>query len=400
MGTYKIDGSASIFLKYSVEVDTLSDSTTLSEGVFFYDRKTKEVYRKEAIGQTPAHFTSSGNVDLSDYARLSVDNAFTANQSYRKSSGDPVYIDLRHFSFNTPNYNNAGYSPSLPTDIFARISNSTSAGGLQVDGFSSNAPTAIPFVFASTHGSQSPVVPAIYFAGRKNNGAGSFTQLASSEKVFGFYNSGIIKMEQYGSGRLTLHDGVGNQYIDFDHQNDIEFTRSITISGTSYPEIRYKQFSLTGIPTYGNLGFTPVLENGTFGVMGLTDNTVGGMSFSGYNTTASTFHIPLSFIGVHGSNPTQEVITFIGSKNDGTGTGVTTLANDEAVIAFRTGSPSTPSTRYLAQIFGSGSWYQRYSVLPTFTPVNGLHIAYEENGGNNRIAFKKPNGSVFYINLF
>jgi hypothetical protein len=105
-----------------------------------------------------------------------------------------------------PNYSSTGFNPSLTANtcgFYAPFSSST--GGLQFVGFTSNINTGTPFAFVGIHGGTAPTTAALRFIGFKHDGSTNRTPLTGTEIIAGFsagFNADVFQVK--ANGRINM----------------------------------------------------------------------------------------------------------------------------------------------------------------------------------------------------
>jgi hypothetical protein len=77
-------------------------------------------------------------------------------------------------------------------------------GGMSVAGITTTSASAIPFVFYGIPGSTAPTVAAVTFQAMKNNGSGSYQNMAATESVIRFRNFSLERFTMLGSGSVGI----------------------------------------------------------------------------------------------------------------------------------------------------------------------------------------------------
>jgi nitrogen fixation protein len=105
-----------------------------------------------------------------------------------------------------PSYSSTGFNPTLTSSTCGFFApSSSSVGGVQFAGFTTNSASASPFVFVGHHGSNAPTIAALRFIGFKHDGSTNRTALTGNEIIAGFsagFNADVFQVK--ANGRINM----------------------------------------------------------------------------------------------------------------------------------------------------------------------------------------------------
>lgn len=106
-----------------------------------------------------------------------------------------------------PDYSGVGFSPVMGTRTLGFLAPwSSSTGGVQFSGFTSNTNTGTPFAFVGIHGGTSPTTPALRLRGWKHNGTTGLAVLTGTEIIAGFNtgnNADVFQVKANGTINMS-----------------------------------------------------------------------------------------------------------------------------------------------------------------------------------------------------
>lgn len=203
------------------------------------------------------------------------------------------------------------------------------------------------------------VYPAVNF--EKSNGTYDSKTIVATDTAMGRIGSNVYDGSAFQNTaaitfltRGTMSAGNAGQSIAFvtspTNTAGLLTRAEVTNDGAFkfFIPLRSETGTVTGVPSYTTVGFTPALTGSTTMQSYVSSTVSGGASILGFsNNTAGAF--PLALAGVHGhTSPTTPAVFVAGRKHNG-GTDWTTLASGEIVFQIRN------HTTVLMEVLGSGN---------------------------------------------
>lgn len=120
---------------------------------------------------------------------------------------DNAQLRISDSRVSIPNYSGVGFSPVMGTNTLGFLAPwSSSTGGVQFSGFTSNTNTGTPFAFVGIHGGTSPTTPALRLRGWKHNGTTGLAVLTGTEIIAGFNtgnNADVFQVKANGTINMS-----------------------------------------------------------------------------------------------------------------------------------------------------------------------------------------------------